>query len=273
MDGLNKLGQAVLADAQRASEEHRRRQRELFSKLYNKTKKFQFPKPEEVNMVKHFFCPKIFGPEGLGQTMSKAEMAVYPVLCSRADFKHDSEFQLPEEHIADMAGISIPTVAGAMRGLEKREFEGAPLIQRRKITERDRHFYVYHVNFIRKGTSSKYENSYFRFFTSIIDSGTWARLIPRAKCLYLAMRNMAQQNMETYYEIEAIDYNLYDISQADVNTYFKQRKWDLCTVPIVELCRHVNIEHTNMAPVIKQLRHFRLIKKVDRFVKVYLKPY
>jgi hypothetical protein len=275
---MSKLGRRVSANARKASRERKQQQRESFTEIYNRTKIFEFP--EDVNMVKHFFCPKIFGPGGLGQEMNKAEMAVYPVLCSQANFERDDWFQLPQEHIAKMAGVSVEAVRHATRNLPDRQFEyiekenparTIPLAQGHKITEDARHFYIYKVGFIRRDMIEHCKGQYFIFYTHLIDSGIWAQLTLRAKCLYLALRNNAEQNIELYSEIEEMYYDM--SSQEEWNNYYEERTWDACRVPIAELCRNVNIEHTNIASAIEQLEHFYLIERIDRFVKVYLKPW
>ena len=266
---MSKLGQAVLADARKAIKERKQQQRKFFPEIYDNISKFKFPK--EVNMYKHFCFPKMFGPDGLGQEMGKREIAVYPVLCSRANFERNTWFQLSQEAIAMMAGVSVDVAASAINDLAGREFEGKPLIEKKKTTERERHFYLYHVNFIRKHMIPEYKGNYFKFYTCIIDKSIWARLSPRAKCLYLAYRNHAEQNIEIYCEVEGFYYNT--SSQEGYNDYYAERAWDLCTVSTAELCGYMGIEHTNIQGVFKQLEKEYLIEKFGRFVKVYLRPW
>ena len=108
------------------------RQKQLFAKYYNKTKKYEFPAKDKISMDKHIYLPKLGGTWGFGRDKQFAALAVYPVLCSRADFKKDKWFQLPLEAIAKMAGISEPTASKGTKQLRKYSLSNNKQLLKRK---------------------------------------------------------------------------------------------------------------------------------------------
>ena len=266
----------VALDVKKQKEQWRRQQKGVFTEKYDKTIIFEFSK-DKMNMDRHFFFPKIFGP---GHRWSKAALAVYPVMCSRANFEHNDWFQISQENIATMAGIGSSTVQKGIRELvdekyglttedENGERTTVSLLEARMTTEGARHFYLYQAGFIRKNMIPYWRGGYFLFYTCIIDSGIWAELKPRAKALYLAMRSVAIQDYELYCIIEE---EVPFCDQTGQEEYYRQRKWDVVTVPLAELGRHAGINITNIETPMKQLEHYRLMERIDRWFKVYLKP-
>ena len=102
------MKQKILADAKKRIRQKREKHKRFFAQKYDKTKTFKFPPKDKINMEKHFYFPKFIGHF---QTISKAALAVYPVICSRANFDNNTWIQLPQEHIAKMAGVSVNTAA------------------------------------------------------------------------------------------------------------------------------------------------------------------
>lgn len=238
---------------------------QYFRERYNKTKgHYKFP--NEINMEKHFYFPKL-NVFNEGCFMSLAAMQVYPVLCSRADFQADLWFQLPQNHIADMAGVSINT---ARKGLE--DLMTGSLVKAKLVTQDKRHYYIYRVKFIRNRMMEEYSNKYFIFHTCIIDSGIWSKLKPRSKALYLAFRSEAKFDEQAYIEIELggnrMDLLDFDYQGAD----YRNRKWDVFAGSLTDICNIANIERSNLRENVEQLEQYKMIEKVDRCYMVYLKP-
>jgi len=240
--------------------------RKVYKERYNKVKKYKFPLKEHINTNKHFFfCKSIVSDYNL----SKSALAVYPVMCLKADFKDDNWFQLPQEEISVKAGLSINTVQKALVELENKE-----LLERKKSTEGKRHYYLYKVLFIRKGMIADYEKEYFTFNQSIIDSGVWSKLKPRSKVLYLAMRATAKFDFVSIFDDipldgTRIDYD--DLIKSNLKD-FRNRKYDICEFSLTQLCKFANINQTNLKPVIGQLEKHRLVKNYGIFFEVYLIP-
>jgi DNA-binding MarR family transcriptional regulator len=166
--------------------------------------------------------------------------------------------------------MSITTVRKALFELEEHD-----LITREKQNLGKRHFYVYKVQFIRREMIEEYKNEYFTFNQSIVDSGVWADLNLRSKALYLAFRVQAFHDIEALFDDEEIfdgsriDYD--DIISTHLDEY-RNRKFDMCTTPISQLCKLVGIDSSNLTQVLEQLEKHGLIKRFGDWFEVYLKP-
>ena len=86
-------------------EERLERVKQYFDKKYDKLKNIKFKNRRTVNMTKHFYLPKEFAnateylPRGqrgivMNRRLSKSALALYPVLCSFADFTESNWFQV-----------------------------------------------------------------------------------------------------------------------------------------------------------------------------------
>jgi hypothetical protein len=269
-----KLRKAIRADVKKAREKRRQKdekQKPAFSKRYDKLVKYDFP--GRINMERHFFFPKIFGPGQFGPKWSKAEIAVYPVLCSRANFEHNDWFQFSQDNLAKQAGVSVDTIHKGTRELVDGKYkltkESDPLLEMKKTSEGPRHFYLYRVTFIRKDMIERWKGEYFLFHTCIIESGVWSNLKPRAKALYLALRSVAIQDYQLYRDIE--HENGFDW-MTPYDEYLRDRNWDVVDCPLAELGRLVGINVTNIKLPLQQLERFGLVERIDRWWKVYLRP-
>jgi predicted transcriptional regulator len=256
----------VLASIRNEERRRKGQQREEFAQTYDKLKTGTLLKGEKANMDRFVVIPKDIFSYGL----SKAALAVYPVLCSKADFDQDSSFQISQDNIALLTGISIAAVKRATDELEE-----AGLLIREKVSEGSRHFYVYSVYFIRRPMLEKEEhkgNKVF-FYTCLVEGGIWAKLKPRAKALYLALRVSAEQDLELYSSIESSESGEF-YEPMEYDEYIHNRKWDVCSLSLAELCRLANIAAGDIQPVLAELEHrrLRLIERVGRWTKVYLKP-
>jgi hypothetical protein len=274
----------VVANARKqisdARAERELRKKEAWAKRYNTPKVFEFPK-KNINMERHFYFPKFVGHENF-RKLTTAGLSVYPVLCSMADFKNNQWFQVSVKNIAQMAGVTLQMVSRGVEELiegnyalnDKQEDETLtiPLLQRKKVTEGERHFYMYRTGFIRQDMIERWKGMYFVFYTSIIDSGIWAKLPARAKALYLVMRNHAKFDFILYCDIET-NMEYFEMQDIQNGEEYRNRKWDVCKLSLSELCRMVNIERSNIKTVLDELKHYGLIEQVeDEGYMVYLQP-
>lgn len=263
----------IALNAKKQKKEKRQQQKALFKQKYSKSKNYEFPPIDQVDLNRHFYFPKF----NAGLFITQPAIAIYPVLCLQADFEYINWFQISQNNIAKMAGVSINTVSKGIKDLECYTLDGEPFLEKQKKTEGQRHFYVYIVNFIRKNEIKEWKGSYFIFHKCIIESGVWAKLKPRAKALYLSMRMSARFDIELYAAAE----ELYEAPGGNIlgdfftEGNYKYRKWDVCESSLVELCRRVNIKPINLKPILQQLENHRLIERVDEdlnIFKVYLRP-
>jgi hypothetical protein len=259
-----KMKGKIITDIRKYKERARKHQQEELAMLYNKPETIDFLDGDKLNMYSFRAIPKSLMSYGL----SMAALAVYPVFCSKADFEEDKTFQISQKNIALLAGVSENAVREATKELEE-----ARLLSREKITKGSRHFYIYEVAFIRKPMleQKEHKGNTIYFYTCIIDNGIWAKLKPRAKALYLAMRATARQDLEEYSLImnaetgESYEWQEYD-------DYIRNRKWDICLLSLSEMCRIAGIERSNIYVVLAELERYKLIERIGKWTKVYLKP-
>ena len=149
--------QKVIANAKKQKKEKRQQQKALFKQKYSKSKNYKFPPIDQIDLNRHFYFPK-FNP---GFRITQPAIAIYPVLCVQADFEYNNWFQISQNNIATMAGVSINTVSKGIKDLQCYKLEGEPFLEKQKNTEGQRHFYVYRINFIRKNEIEEWGRSYF----------------------------------------------------------------------------------------------------------------
>lgn len=264
---MKTLKEKVHEDNRQQREAKKKAQAELF-KPYNKPKVFEFKR--NVNMERYFDFPKLFFE---WKPMNNAAIALYPVICSVADFEQDIWFKLPKEKIAKMAGINPGSINRGAGNLMRYILDGKPLLDRKMKTEDKRHYYIYRIGFIRKYMLEEYKGQYFSFHTCIIDSGIWADLSSRAKALYIALRSVAKFEPQEYALIEMDGANVCDMDFDFHGEAYRNRKWDFCMMSMAELCRIVHITPNNIKEVIHQLEYHHLIECLDNgMFKVFLKP-
>jgi len=251
-----------IRDIQRQKEEKKKQQKEVFRQVYNRPKEKAFSDIDQLNMDSFRAIPKSVIQE-LG--LSKAALAVYPVLCCEADFEKNEAFQISQANIALFAGVSENTVRNALK-----ELENAGLLIKEKVTEGSRHFYVYKVRRPESETNEQCGEA-INFYTCIIENGIWAKLKLRAKVLYLTMCAVAKQDFELY---SVIEWEVYERDWTGVNydDYIRNRKWDVCDISLSKLCKVAKIERTNLTPILEELERYKLIERVDRWIMVYLRP-
>jgi len=253
----------IKADTERRKQERKNEINERFSKTESKNRKFPV---NNINEKRFFFLPKF----NIIGKLSKSALALYPVLCSMADFDKNEWFHALKEDLVCASGLSYTQVIKAIT-----ELKDLGLLKQRKVTECKLHYYMYKVDFIRKPLIKKMKKDAFIFHTCIIDSGVWAKLKPRAKALYIALRSAAQNDLHEYCSLEYdMDYNeLHELDEDIKGEWYRNRKWDMCNVPLINLCRLVNISHQNILTVIEQLEEYVLVKRYPNTFRVYLKPF
>lgn len=283
---MKALKEKIAANRRRQVEEAKQKKKEAFAEIYDRTKVWKKLPINKINMDKFFFIMQGF--ERLPEISFNA-LAVYPCLCSQANFEKNDWFQISQNNIAEMAGISINSVMAGINDLLKYkynetvgdEIESKPILVKKKETDGKRHYYIYHVAFVRKSMIERWGNK-FIFHTCIIDSGIWRKLSSRAKALYLAMRSNSKFNAKLYSKIEGITFD----EQESLDKKYRNRKWDVCNTPLAVLCRMVGggfgddftngrfdgMSSSNIHLIVKQLEDFGLIEKVNNRFMVYLKP-
>ena len=226
-------------------------QKKLLSENYNKLKIVIFKDEEaELNTKTYTILPKKI----IQCNLSKSALAVYPVMIAQVIFKKGKSFQISQANIAGLSGLTTETVKKALDELVEKK-----LLKREMITDKARHYYVYKI-------LGKNEIG-IPFHTCIIDNGIWAELKPRSKALYLSTRLKARQDMAEYSDETGIEYE-YD----ERNRYLKEREWDRCRKPLIDLCKIVNISLSAIQSIIAELEEYGLIEKYGKCIQVYLKP-
>jgi len=254
-----------IRDIQRQKEEKKKQKKEMFRQVYDRPKEKAFSDIDQLNMDSFRAIPKSVI---LDYGLSKAALAVYPVLCCEADFEKNEAFQISQANIALFAGVSENTVRNALK-----ELENAGLLIKEKVTDGPRHFYVYKVGFFCKPILDKarqYGGAIY-FYNCIIDNGIWANLPLGAKAIYLFLRAEAKQDLDIYSEIERImTGEVYE--PMEYPEYIRNRKWDICETSLTEISKAVGVDRSKIGASLEALERFRLIERVDRWIKVYLRP-
>lgn len=273
----------------------KRKQREVFSRIYDKPKTVNFKTADQVNMIKNFKCPKLHQNWPFGR--SKNALSVYPVHCSYADFRDDEKWHhLSRKNIGKLAGINPKGVDEGHQELEELTLTGImergseytiPLLCRQKRQKAKARIWYYRPGFIRNGVDGfdpkQCSGKYFVFHTCIVKSGVWAQLSRKAKALYMAMRSEAYFDQQAYGEIEGVF--IADQSR-DVHAYwsrlskqqkakFTNRKWDVCNTTLKELFELARISYNRTRELTNELEEKGLIERVSQhksLFKVWLKP-
>lgn len=255
----------VIRDIRNQEAKRKQLQKEIFNQRYNATKEAKFIDKEDINMNSFRAIPKSVIQE-LG--LSKAALAVYPVLCCEADFEKDEAFQISQKNIARFAGVSENSVRNALK-----ELENAGLLTKEKVTDGPRHFYVYKVTFYRRPEleANEQRGDAIYFYNCIIDNGIWANLPLGAKAIYLFLRAEAKQDLDIYSEIEGIMTGEF-YEPMEYPEYIRNRKWDICEASLTEISKAVGVDRSKIGASLEALERFRLIERVDRWIKVYLRP-
>lgn len=247
---------------EKEKEEKKQLQKEVFRQVYDRPKEKAFSDIDQLNMDSFRAIPKNVIQE-LG--LSKAALAVYPVLCCEADFEKDEAFQISQANIALFAGVSENSVRNALK-----ELENAGLLTKEKVTDGSRHFYVYKVRRPESEANEQRGDAIY-FYNCIIENGIWASLPLGAKAIYLFLRAKAKQDLDIYSKIEAIMTGEF-YEPMEYPEYIRNRKWDICETSLTQISKAVRVERSKIGAYLEALERFRLIERVDRWIKVYLRP-
>lgn len=254
----------VLFNALEQRQRKAARQRVEFKWIYGKMNHVHFRNKEALNMDGFRGLPKKIVWCEFSNADPKAVLAVYPVMCRYADYNEDTSFQISQQNIATLAGVSVRAVRDAIAELESLE-----LVSKRKVTEGVRHFYVYNVQFVRGPMLDTYKGDVIYFHNCIIDSGIWARLKPTARVFYLAARARGRQDMFLYEEVELEGWDHNEDGHAE---YMRERKWDVVPCSATALCEDAGINPSCLRGVWEELRTWGLMDQVGGHIRVYLKP-
>ncbi|MGB3982725.1 MAG: helix-turn-helix domain-containing protein, partial [Bacillota bacterium] len=228
----------VIRDIRNKEAKRKQLQKEMFRQVYNRSKEKAFSDIDQLNMDSFRAIPKDIISYGL----SKAALAVYPVLCCEADFEKNEAFQISQANIALFAGVSENTVRNALK-----ELENAGLLTKEKVTDGPRHFYIYRVGFFCKPILDKarqYGGAIY-FYTCIIENGIWASLPLGAKAIYLFLRAEAKQDLDIYSEIEGIMTGEF-YEPMEYPEYIRNRKWDICETSLTEISKAVGVDRSKI---------------------------
>lgn len=250
-------------------EERKLRLKKQYDERYNKLKIIEFKTMEEVNMNKHFYLPKHILEKGL----SKRALALYPVLCSFADFRERKWFQLSTENLVKFSGMSRATIYQALPELENKWYKYTrsddpqgydpnmvPFIERKKETKGKRHYNLYKVEFYRGGTMDANKGKFWVYNTMIIETGIWAKLSISAKALYMYMRANA--------EVLICDYEEWQDLNADGG--FRNRKHDSMVLNLTEISTNLKIKYDNVKNAIQELEDSGLCMRAHEYCLVGL---
>lgn len=201
----------VRKTAIKQKEKSRDERNKYYKALYNRKEIITLPKPS-INMEKFFYFPKSYFQE---INISKPAVALYPVLCSLADYKKEKFFQISIKNLGVYAGLSEPQVIKGIKDLQNIKMNnGKALLEIKQIQRKERRLNTYNIKFDRRGKDEGKSCS-FPFHVCIIDSGIWAKLPSACKAVYLSLRinsewaEWAENGKEALEEYKARDYEVY----------------------------------------------------------------
>lgn len=242
-----------------------------------------FKEIAEINWNKFISLPKDLIKQIQANGSSLAALAVYFVLCSRADFRKDKWFSMQQEEIGRLCGLSRETVSKAIKQLEEKE-----IVKSKKVSNGNRVFYAYKVKFERRNSNER-GNANISFYTGIIESGIWASLSPRAKALYIGMRLISSIDIVMAYQTNSNENNGYQWNEpddwrshnlsfaliAENPQWIVNRQCDYCSDSLAKICSTMKISTANIGTTaLLELTQNGLVVKIQsgyRF-EVYLKP-
>ena len=248
---------------------------EYFEKKYNKLKEYEFKTMDEVNYQRHFYFPKSIMNTN---RLSKTELSLYPVFCNFSDFRRRDWFPVSIATLAKFSGMSTKTVQTTLKyltgntlihGTSRNVKYGGnadhdplvvPILESKKIDVGSRHHNEYKVEFFRGDIINANKGRWFLFNTSIIETGSWAKLSVAAKALYIYMRVNG--------DVGACDYEEWQNIYEDGG--FRYRKYDSLAVDISDISIKLKIRYDNVKKVIKELEDSGLCRRMDYYCLVGL---
>jgi len=253
--------------------ERKLKKKQQFDKMYNRLRIIKFKTMDEVNKDRHFYLPKSIMKKGL----SKRELALYPVLCSFADFREANWFQISIANLSKFSGMSHTTVQGALSDLQGKsrkvvysDHTGATddkvvkILDSKRASSGSRHYNMYKVEFFRGRHIEANKGNWIMFNTMIIETGIWANLSVTAKALYLYLR----------YEAETVlgGNGTVEWQELDEEGGFRFRKYDSLRLNIKEISTNLKIRYRDVKNVIRQIEDLGLCARIDEYCMVGLVP-
>ena len=256
-------------------EQRAERLKQYFDEKYNKLKVYEFKTMDEVNYQRHFYFPKCIMTIN---RLSKTELAMYPVLCNFADFRESNWFPVSIATLAKFSGMSTKTVQmalkyltgdilvqGTSRGIVysdggNHDDSIVPILESKLVTVGSRHHNEYKVEFFRGGIINANKGRWFLFNTSIIETGSWARLSAAAKSLYIYMRVNA----------DGFSGDNEDWQNLHEGGGYRYRKYDTLVLNITDISFTLKIKYDNVKKVIKELEDSGLCMRIDEYCVVGL---
>ena len=243
---------------------------------------------KKVDWIKYFKIPKVI--EFFRGEIPLNALAVYPVFCSQADLYKNKQFHVSMQEIAKLSGLKkTETVSKAVESLNCKEFrpgdnKSITLLKVKKDKSQGRPRNFYKVGFVRSLMNKQkiFQDSSYKFLAGIVTSGIWAKLSPRAKALYMAMREFSKPDLPwraEYGFLTCTDSGFADKHEAYNNKLeeYKNRQFDLCTNSLTFLCNAVGMSSSNIGrTALSELEEAHLVKRIEdekyRFM-VFIKPY
>ena len=258
----------VRADVRRQKAERKKEkqfQADIFKRIRPKT--INFSKQPSMEQYVYLSKKKL-------TTMMDSELAVYIVLCCRA-IKYKDWFQVSQENIAKMAGLSVIT---ARKGIQKLIDRG--VLIKKKINVANMHTFIYKIDFYHGDDIKQKESKgdVLQFYCYIVNGGKWSELRAEEKELYLVMRRIAVFEPEIFGLVEEIDLDGMVLDEFYQFGY-SSRKWDvLCTedsnIMTMLLSEYSYINPDKLIIALKRLEEFNLVEYVEDYqscYKVYLR--
>ena len=213
---------------------------------------------DEINQINFFWWDKKLI-EGMNWAeLPPASKSVFPVIvchCNKKGIAFPSEGT-----ISALCGRTEKIVRSGINGLDDfPNFKGNYYITSRG--QRSRKFYYTIPNSRERGRC-------FPFHKWIIESGLWQKLKPTAQALYPVMRNFANFDTETCFEVDNIV-----IEDDNFDEYFKTREADYCDAEKNVLADYADIALSSLSSALDNLEENYLIESTEDndIWKVYLK--
>ena len=205
---------------------------------------------KRVNPDNHRYLPSYLFDGSENYHLSKEAASIYPVLCSKADFKKNSWFHISQKRGAELSGINEETF---IKGIDDLKSHG--IVQQKFVTKKTIHRYLYKIDFIRQHQLGlpEYKGKYFVFYTSIIEHTVWRNLTSRERVIYLTGRATSKGEYNTD------------------NDNYRNRESDYCPLSIRKICTVGGISDRNLKSL-KLLRQYGLLTSHGRDYYFHLKP-
>lgn len=233
-----------------------------FKKKTYRTREYNFKPMNQTNPKKHFIVDR----DMMGYSWSKATKSVYTVLCSRVDFGRPMEVvQISQAGIAKYAGVGVRAVRDSIALLEEEQY-----IRIQAVATDDARFNTYQVYAPSWSEKENKQSQYFVFYTSLIETGTWARLSLSAQMVYLAMRALGDHSWEVW---ELINQDPQRAGDGEYQEWLSTRLSDYVACPLSMIARTAGIAKTGtVTRAVEELVERELVCWHDGFYQVAFQP-